>query len=194
MDKNYNMKRKKMRRIFLIFCILYSSISSLAQGFELAAEGAWCWFADPRALHYENSTLGINSTCIGYIDVHGAIKATQHNFKTGETSEVLIRSYFQPDDHNNPSFLALPNGRIMIFYSRHTDEACFYYRISKTAGAITCKEGMLTTYINGLIDQKFEVSGLTFDDVTLGGFVGEILHFNIYNTALTQDQIKLAIN
>ncbi|MDR0542351.1 MAG: BNR repeat-containing protein [Dysgonamonadaceae bacterium] len=126
-----------MKRTGLIFLLSAFCYSAFPQGFELAAEGAWCWFADPRALHYENSALGINATCIGYIDVHGAIKATQHNFNTGETSEVLIRSYFQPDDHNNPSFLVLPGGRIMIFYSRHTDEACFYYRISKTAGDIT---------------------------------------------------------
>ncbi|MDO9152783.1 MAG: BNR-4 repeat-containing protein [Paludibacter sp.] len=31
----------------------------------------------------------------------------------------------------------LPDERIMIFYSRHTDEACFYYRVSKKAGDIT---------------------------------------------------------
>lgn len=36
-----------------------------------------------------------------------------------KTDEVLIRSYFQPDDHNNPTFLVLPDERIMIFYSRH---------------------------------------------------------------------------
>lgn len=76
-------------------------------------------------------------TYVGYLDVHGAIKATQYNHLTKEVNEVLVRSNFQPDDHNNPTFLALPDGRIMIFYSRHTDEACFYYRISKEAGDIT---------------------------------------------------------
>lgn len=100
-------------------------------------EGAWCWFADPRALHYENVAGTINNTYIGYIDVHGSIKATQHNFLTGKNNEVLIRSYFQPDDHDNPSFLILPDERVMIFYSRHTDEACFYYRVSKKPGDIT---------------------------------------------------------
>jgi hypothetical protein len=107
------------------------------EGHVVAKEGAWCWFADPRALHYKNAGGTINSTYIGYIDVHGNIKATQYNFLTGKTNEVLIRSYFQPDDHDNPSFLVLPDERIMIFYSRHTDEACFYYRISKTPGDIT---------------------------------------------------------
>lgn len=105
--------------------------------YELAKEGAWCWFADPRALHYENEAGTINKTYIGYIDIHGNIKASQHDFKTGETQEVLVRSWFQPDDHNNPTFLVLPDERVMIFYSRHTDEPCFYYRISRKAGDIT---------------------------------------------------------
>jgi len=128
----------KKLSVFFSFCFLLCTFYSLnAQGHSVADEGAWCWFADPRALHYENAAQNINATYIGYIDVHGNIKATQHNFLTGETSEVLVRSYFQPDDHDNPTFLALPDGRVMIFYSRHTDEACFYYRISKNSGDIT---------------------------------------------------------
>lgn len=107
------------------------------EGSVVSPKGAWCWFADPRSLHYENAAGTINNTYIGYIDVHGNIKATQHNFVTGKNNEVLIRSYFQPDDHDNPTFLVLPDQRIMIFYSRHTDEACFYYRVSKKPGDIT---------------------------------------------------------
>lgn len=106
-------------------------------GNVVTKKGAWCWFADPRALHHENASETINSTYIGYIDIHGNIKASQYNFISGKRNEVLIRSYFQPDDHNTPSFLILPDERIMIFYSRHTDEACFYYRISKNPGDIT---------------------------------------------------------
>ena len=106
-------------------------------GYQVAAEGAWCWFADPRALHYENKEGPINKTYIGYIDIHGNIKAMQYDFQKKEQEEVLIRSYFQPDDHNNPTFLVLPDERIMIFYSRHTDEPCFYYRVSRIPGDIT---------------------------------------------------------
>ena len=106
-------------------------------GYQVAAEGAWCWFADPRALHYENKEGTINKTYIGYIDIHGNIKAMQYDFQKKEQEEVLIRSYFQPDDHNNPTFLVLPDERIMIFYSRHTDEPCFYYRVSRIPRDIT---------------------------------------------------------
>ena len=113
------------------------SPTNVSEGNLVTEEGAWCWFADPRAVHHKNNDGSINNSYIGYIDVHGNIKATQHNFNTGVTNEVLVRSYFQPDDHDNPTFLVLPDERIMIFYSRHTDEACFYYRISTKPGDIT---------------------------------------------------------
>jgi hypothetical protein len=92
-------------------------------------EGAWCWFADPRAVCIDGKTFA------GSIDVHGNITATM--IEKGVKTSVLVRSNFQPDDHDNPTFFKLPDGRIMIIYSRHTDEACFYYRISKMKGDIT---------------------------------------------------------
>ncbi|MFT3739369.1 MAG: BNR-4 repeat-containing protein [Breznakibacter sp.] len=131
-----------------------------AQGHMLTDEGAWCWFADPRAVHHQNVQGTINKTYIGYIDVHGNIKATQYNFFTGQAHEVLIRSYFQPDDHNNPTFLILPDDRVMIFYSRHTDEPCFYYRISQRPGDITAlgQEFKITTDKNTTYPSPFILS------------------------------------
>lgn len=106
-------------------------------GSQVAPEGAWCWFADPRAIHYENADKSINASYLAYIDVHGNVKATQYDFNTGKRTEVLVRSYFQPDDHNNPTFLVLPDERVLIIYSRHTDEPAFYYRVSKRPGDIS---------------------------------------------------------
>ncbi len=113
---------------------VFSGISPVK---TVASEGAWCWFADPRALHYENSDGTINASWLGYIDVHGSIKATQMDFVSGKQTDVLVRSYFQPDDHDNPTFLVLPDERVLIIYSRHTDEAAFYYRVSQKPGDIT---------------------------------------------------------
>lgn len=103
----------------------------------VAQEGAWCWFADPRALHYSSPDGDIDMTYIGYIDVHGNIKAMQYDHLRQQSTEVLVRSCFQPDDHDNPTFLVLPDQRVMVFYSRHTDEACIYYRVSAAKGDIT---------------------------------------------------------
>ena len=149
------------KNIILIFCLLLSTVTQSQININtVTEEGAWCWFADPRAISYKNNSGSINSTYIGYIDVHGNIKATQINHLTKTTSEVLIRSYFQPDDHNNPTFLVLPDERIMIFYSRHTDEPCFYYRISQKPGDITTlgKEFRLETVDNTTYPSPFILS------------------------------------
>ena len=159
--------KRKIILILLFFCIsiirLYAeNIENVPTGggYPVTTEGAWCWFADPRALHYENKGGTINMTYIGYIDIHGNIKAMQYDFKKKKQDEVLIRSYFQPDDHNNPTFLVLPDERIMIFYSRHTDEPCFYYRVSRNPGDITTlgEEKMIKTKNNTTYPSPFILS------------------------------------
>jgi len=115
----------------------FAADSDSFSGHEVSGEGAWCWFADPRAIHYENADKSINASWLAYIDVHGNVKASQYDFNTGARNEVLVRSYFQPDDHNNPTILVLPDERVLIIYSRHTDEPAFYYRVSSRPGDIT---------------------------------------------------------
>ncbi len=103
---------------------------------SVIADGATCWFADPRTLTVKGED-GENFTYIGYIDNSGNVRATQYDNETGDYEEVLVRSNLQPDDHNNPAFLELPDHHIMIIYSRHTDERGFYYRVSKEPYDIT---------------------------------------------------------
>ena len=137
-----------------------TSVENTYSGTEITPEGAWCWFADPRAMHFESKDGSINKSYIGYIDVHGNIKAMQYDFKEKKQTEVLVRSYFQPDDHDNPTFLALPDNRIMVFYSRHTDEPCFYYRVSRKPGDITTlgEEKVIKTKDNTTYPSPFILS------------------------------------
>lgn len=156
------MRRRNMKHVAAIAIMVLYFIPGVAQISvnTVTEKGAWCWFADPRAITYENESGTINSTYIGYIDVHGNIKATQINHLTHTSNEVLVRSWFQPDDHNNPTFLVLPDERVMIFYSRHTDEPCFYYRISQKPGDITTlgKEIRLETTNNTTYPSPFILS------------------------------------
>lgn len=146
--------------VLFTLCVLGIKAQDTFSGYPMASEGAWCWFADPRAVHYENEAGTINSSYIGYIDVHGNIKATQYDFLTGQRNEVLVRSYFQPDDHNNPTFLVLPDERVLIIYSRHTDEPAFYYRVSRRPGDITSlgEEKCIKTSANTTYPSPFILS------------------------------------
>ena len=149
----------KNRLLSLCLVCLIQALGALASN-VVANEGAWCWFADPRALHYENAAGTINATYLGYIDVHGNVMATQYDWLSGRKTDVLIRSYFQPDDHNNPTFVVLPDERVMIFYTRHTDEAKIWYRISRKPGDITAlgDEKYLTTANNTTYPSPFIMS------------------------------------
>ena len=155
-----------MKKLMMLCLMLCAALTLMAQNDEktgsniVAEEGAWCWFADPRALHYENQDGTINATYIGYIDVHGNVKATQYDWVKHRKTDVLIRSYFQPDDHNNPTFLVLPDERVMIFYTRHTDEPCIWYRISQKPGDITAlgEEKRLATANNTTYPSPFILS------------------------------------
>lgn len=155
-----------MKKSGIILTLALSVVALTAQaqesfsGYQVSPEGAWCWFADPRAIHYENADGSINASYLGYIDVHGNIKATQYDFNTCKRNEVLVRSYFQPDDHNNPTFLVLPDERVLIIYSRHTDERAFYYRVSVRPGDITelGEEKCLTTTANTTYPSPFILS------------------------------------
>ena len=155
----------KTKRILFIITLLLTAISGIKaqeqySGNVVANEGAWCWFADPRALHYENVAGTINATYLGYIDVHGNVMATQYDWVSHRKTDVLVRSYFQPDDHNNPTFVVLPDERVMIFYTRHTDEAKIWYRISKKPGDITSlgEEKYLATANNTTYPSPFILS------------------------------------
>ena len=153
----------KKTLLFLAFILTAWCNTKAADNFSsniVADEGAWCWFADPRALHYENAAQTINATYIGYIDVHGNVKATQYDWVKHRKTDVLIRSYFQPDDHNNPTFVVLPDDRVMIFYTRHTDEPCIWYRISQKPGDITAlgEEKRLATANNTTYPSPFILS------------------------------------
>ena len=149
-----------MFKLFMASLLCLVSNLKTSASTVVADEGAWCWFADPRALHYENAEGTINATYLGYIDVHGNVKATQYDWLSGRKTDVLVRSYFQPDDHNNPTFLVLPDGRVMIFYTRHTDEKKIWYRISMKPGDITAlgEEKYLATANNTTDPSPFILS------------------------------------
>jgi len=104
---------------------------------ELVSDGAYCWFADPRAIHFTSRDGKIDRTFIGWINRRGDVMACQYDYTSKKIREVVIHSAFERDDHDNPTFLVLPDEHIIIFYTRHTNEPKIWYRVSKNPGDIT---------------------------------------------------------
>jgi hypothetical protein len=93
---------------------------------ELAADAAWTWFSDPRAVRHVGSR---DRTYLAWVDSNGDVVAGayDHQFKLVERSVLMAN--LPVNDHNNPSLLVRPDRRITMFWSAHNGGA-LYHRTS----------------------------------------------------------------
>src|SRR4051812_2804495 len=90
---------------------------------QLAGSGAWCWFADPRAVYHAGR---YKRTYVGWIDRTGNILVASHDQVTKRRTTAVLMRDFQVDDHNNPALLVRPDGRLMVFWSAHAGPQMYY--------------------------------------------------------------------
>lgn len=80
---------------------------------DFTSDGAWCWFSNPRAVCRDGKTYS------GWVTEDGTIQAAELDHASGRVTTVNLHEQYQRDDHDNPAFVFLPDGRLMAFYSRH---------------------------------------------------------------------------
>lgn len=80
---------------------------------DFTTDGAWCWFADPRAVSRDGRTH------TGWVTTEGTIRMATLDHRSGEVTQADLHEFYETDDHDNPSFLFLPDDRLMAFYSKH---------------------------------------------------------------------------
>src|SRR4051794_36926881 len=77
--------------------------------------GAWCWFADPRAV------VAGGKTFAGWIDSSGDVRVATLGGAT-----ATLHTGLGVDDHNNPALLVRADGRLQAFYSAHGGAEMFF--------------------------------------------------------------------
>ena len=131
-----------MRRLLLLagLCLLVAASGDVSEPAAAAAPklrslggGAWCWFGDPRGVHYRGAS---NRTYLGWIDREGDIKVSSYDHTTRWRTTAVVRWGLEIDDHDNPSLHVLPGGRVMVFYSRHGGDH-MYYRVTRRPEDVT---------------------------------------------------------
>lgn len=101
----------------------------------VANDAAWCWFSDPRAVYHKGEQ---ESIYYGYINSKGDVMISKRNQNNGGVQNYTLHKQLQVDDHNVPSILFLPDGRLMAFYTEHNGR--FFIRKSKNPEDITSWE------------------------------------------------------
>jgi len=96
---------------------------------EIAPDGAWTWFNDERSILHQGSLFS------GYVKGNGVYGITRRDLASGENFHMVISTAAsqQQDDHNNPSITALPDGKLMVLYSKHIGGSQFFQRTSTVA-------------------------------------------------------------
>lgn len=94
-------------------------------------DAAWCWFSDPRAVYHKGKHERIY---YGYINSKGDVMVRSHDQQTGEEDMFVLHPELQIDDHNVPTFLFLPDGKLLTFYNHHNGN--IFMRKSKYAESV----------------------------------------------------------
>jgi hypothetical protein len=95
---------------------------------ELTPSGGWTWFSDPRAVYHE----GIHRrTYTGWVSTNGSIQVASFDHDTGQRVITTLKARLQIDDHNNPSIIVRPDGRLLVFWSTHAGPRMWYRRSAR---------------------------------------------------------------
>ena len=97
-----------------------SADSSEADRFTIhevvAEDAAWCWFSDPRAAYHRGES---EKAYFGFINMQGDVVIGSRDLVDNSQDTFVLHEELQVDDHNNPSILFMPDGRLLVFYSEH---------------------------------------------------------------------------
>jgi hypothetical protein len=95
---------------------------------ELTPGGAWSWFGDPRSVYHEGMH---RRTYTGWVTTDGSIQVASFDHDTGQRVIATLRVRLQIDDHDTPSILVRPDGRLLVFWSTHAGPTMWYRRSAR---------------------------------------------------------------
>jgi hypothetical protein len=86
---------------------------------SFAPDGGWCWFSDPRAVHYKGQ---YNRTYAGWVNSSGDIEIASYDHDREHIETKVLHANLEVDDHDNPSLIIDKDGKLLVFYSKHAHE------------------------------------------------------------------------
>lgn len=99
----------------------------------VTSDGAWSYFTEPRAVNYDGKH---RRTYVGWLDSRGRIVVSSYDHRSHERARAVLHTGERVDDHNNPSILARPDGRLFVFYSTNRRRH-LVYRLTRRPEDIT---------------------------------------------------------
>jgi BNR repeat-containing family member/PKD domain/Concanavalin A-like lectin/glucanases superfamily len=123
----------KLRLVSIGVAVAALCAPSASAAIHPIGDGGWSWFGDPRAVTY---TGAHERTYVGWVDLEGDIKVSSYDHDSGARVTAVLQARLNRDDHANPSIQVRPDGRLVVYYSRHVGPA-MYYRVSTNPEDVT---------------------------------------------------------
>src|SRR3954451_8224434 len=104
---------------------------------QLNDNGAWSWFMDPRTIVQEGklvvgSVRAVKTFDTGHDDPDwGNVEISVYDLASSKADRTVLHRHFEQDDHDGPSFLVLPDRRLLAIYPRHGVERKVFWRFSE---------------------------------------------------------------
>jgi len=131
-DWNRHLKRGWIIFLAMAFSNLFGS--EMPEPFIINDDGGWCWFQDERVLVHENQ-LWVTSVATGRFeeDRKGNIEVATFDLSSEENQRFVLHENLQSNDHATPALLALPDDRVLTFYSGHNHPEMFFRKTVRPA-------------------------------------------------------------
>ncbi len=117
---------KSFSHVFLLFIALvffcapagFAQLPKPGASFHCAGDsGGWTWYGEPKAVYYE----GIHKrTYFGWVNQNdGMVRVAMFDHETNQEVVHIMKTGYGADDHNHPSIMIRPDGRLLVFYTGH---------------------------------------------------------------------------
>jgi hypothetical protein len=108
-------------------------------GWVINDNGAWSWFMDERAIVDRDKILVGSVRANGRFEQSdrpgwGNVELSVLDPNSGASTNIVLHSHFEQDDHNSPALYVRRDGRYLAIYSKHNQEPKIYWRISLEPG------------------------------------------------------------
>ncbi len=107
-------------------------LPAVGQTGSITDDGAWCWFSDPRAIHLDDGQI-----MTGWVKKDGSVEIARLDLASERVETRILFPEMEIDDHNNPAFVRLGDGRFAAFYTWHSSKKGLVYSVSDVGGELS---------------------------------------------------------
>ncbi len=129
---------KSFRRVSVLFIALiifyvhagFAQLPKPGADFHCVGDsGGWTWYGEPKAVYYEGMH---QRTYFGWVNQNdGIVRVAMFDHETNETVIHIMNTVYGADDHNHPSIIVRPDGRLLVFYTGHAYDGRINIAISR---------------------------------------------------------------